>query len=194
MSRISFADGRVIVWSEELGESQYPIETLDGITLFGRPTMTTPFIVEMLKRERDIQLFTTDGHYQGRISTPDVSYAPRLRQQVHRTDDPAFCLSLSKRIVSRKILNQQALIRAHTSGQDVAESIRTMKHSLAWVDRSGSLAELNGFEEMPQRHTSPRWGISSRRSSHSRAARLGRRWTPSTRWSASAIRCCTRTS
>lgn len=146
VSRISFADGRVIVWSEELGESQYPIETLDGITLFGRPTMTTPFIVEMLKRERDIQLFTTDGHYQGRISTPDVSYAPRLRQQVHRTDDPAFCLSLSKRIVSRKILNQQALIRAHTSGQDVAESIRTMKHSLAWVDRSGSLAELNGFE------------------------------------------------
>lgn len=85
VSRISFADGRVIVWSEELGESQYPIETLDGITLFGRPTMTTPFIVEMLKRERDIQLFTTDGHYQGRISTPDVSYAPRLRQQVHRT-------------------------------------------------------------------------------------------------------------
>ncbi|WP_234798475.1 CRISPR-associated endonuclease Cas1, partial [Mycobacterium tuberculosis] len=79
VSRISFADGRVIVWSEELGESQYPIETLDGITLFGRPTMTTPFIVEMLKRERDIQLFTTDGHYQGRISTPDVSYAPRLR-------------------------------------------------------------------------------------------------------------------
>lgn len=146
VSRISFADGRVIVWSEELGESQYPIETLDGITLFGRPTMTTPFIVEMLKRERDIQLFTTDGHYQGRISTPDLSYAPRLRQQVHRTDDPAFCLSLSKRIVSRKILNQQALIRAHTSGQDVAESIRTMKHSLAWVDRSGSLAELNGFE------------------------------------------------
>ncbi len=31
VSRISFADGRVIVWSEELGESQYPIETLDGI-------------------------------------------------------------------------------------------------------------------------------------------------------------------
>lgn len=42
VSRISFADGRVIVWSEELGESQYPIETLDGITLFGRPTMNRP--------------------------------------------------------------------------------------------------------------------------------------------------------
>lgn len=70
VSRISFADGRVIVWSEELGESQYPIETLDGITLFGRPTMTTPFIVEMLKRERDIQLFTTDGHYQGGSQHP----------------------------------------------------------------------------------------------------------------------------
>lgn len=110
VSRISFADGRVIVWSEELGESQYPIETLDGITLFGRPTMTTPFIVEMLKRERDIQLFTTDGHYQGRISTPDVSYAPRLRQQVHRTDDPAFCLSLSKRIVSRNVTAATPLI------------------------------------------------------------------------------------
>lgn len=42
VSRISFADGRVIVWSEELGESQYPIETLDGITLFGRPTIEPP--------------------------------------------------------------------------------------------------------------------------------------------------------
>ncbi len=111
VSRISSADGRVIVWSEEL------IRSRRWTPPFGRPTMTTFFIVEMLKRERDIQLFTTDGHYQGRISTPDVSYAPRLRQQVHRTDDPAFCLSLSKRIVSRKILNQQALIRAHTSGR-----------------------------------------------------------------------------
>lgn len=35
VSRISFADGRVIVWSEELGESQYPIETLDASRCLG---------------------------------------------------------------------------------------------------------------------------------------------------------------
>ncbi len=84
VSRISFADGRVIVWSEELGESQYPIETLDGITLFGRPTMTTPFIVEMLKRERDIQLFTTDGHYQG----PDLNTRRVIRAAAPSASSP----------------------------------------------------------------------------------------------------------
>ena len=63
VSRIGYLAGRVTVWNEECGENQYPIETLEGITVFGRPAMTTPFILEMLKHQLDIQLFSTDGHY-----------------------------------------------------------------------------------------------------------------------------------
>ncbi|BCQ10562.1 CRISPR-associated endonuclease Cas1 [Mycobacterium heckeshornense] len=147
VSRISFIDNRVVVWSEDHGESHFPVETLDGITLFGRPTMTTPFIFEMLKRALDIQLFSTDGHYKGRITAPVATHAPRIRAQVHCADDPAFCLALSKRIVAAKIRHQEALVTAHATGRSgVPEFVHAMRHSLGWVDRSGSLSELNGFE------------------------------------------------
>jgi len=147
VSRINFGDNQVIVWSDEHGQIHYPIEILDGITVFGRPSMTTPFILEMLKRELDIQLFSTDGHYRGRITAPRAIYAPRLRAQVHCADDPAFCLTLSKRIVATKIRHQQALVTAHATGHPkLPECLLAMRHSLRWVDRCGSLSELNGFE------------------------------------------------
>ncbi|MBS4728530.1 CRISPR-associated endonuclease Cas1 [Mycobacterium sp. SM1] len=147
VSRVSFVDGQVVVWSDEHGEKHYPIETLDGVTLFGRPTMTTPFILEMLKRDIDIQLFGTDGHYKGRIAAPTVTQAPRLRAQVYCADDPAFCLHMGKRIVATKIRHQEALLAAYApADQRLQEYVQPIRHSLRWVGRCGSLAELNGFE------------------------------------------------
>ena len=147
VSRISYLQGRVIVRSRENGEKYYPIETLDGITVFGRPEMTTPFILEMLTRQLDIQLFSTDGHYKGRITTPHATYAHRLRAQVHCADNPEFCLAISKRLVAGKIRQQEALITAYAADlRGPVECVPAMRHSLQWIDKAGSLAELNGFE------------------------------------------------
>ncbi len=91
--------------------SQYPIGTPDASRCHSR-TMTTPFIVEMLKRERDIQPFTTDGYRQGRISTPDV--APRLRQQVNRTEIPCVLpVAMLDRVEEDP--ESVCLIRAHNA-------------------------------------------------------------------------------
>lgn len=147
VTRLSVRGNRVVTWCEESGEADYPIETIDGITLFGRPSMTTPFILEMLKRKLSIQLFSMDGHYQGRISAPDEGYAPRLRAQVHRSEDPAFCLALSKLIVSAKVNAQLALVAAHGAAAEALDApVRAMRHSAEWVRKAASIPEVSGFE------------------------------------------------
>ncbi len=147
VSKISYLGGRVTVWTSEGDENHYPIETLDGVTVFGRPTMTTPFILEMLHRQLDIQLFSTDGHYKGRITAPHATLAPRLRAQVHCADDPTFCLAVSKKLIATKIRQQQTLIAVYTADRvELRQPTQAIRHSLQWVPKAGSLAELNGFE------------------------------------------------
>ena len=40
-SHVSLSGGRVVVRSDEGGETSHPIETIDSIVVFGRPAMTT---------------------------------------------------------------------------------------------------------------------------------------------------------
>ena len=123
------------------------MDTVDSVVIFGRPSMTTPFIIEMIGRQVDIQLFTTDGHYQGRISGPGTTYAPRLRAQVQRSDDPVFALTIAKRLVSAKIRNQIAFVEAHVADRDrVDKPLQAMRHSLTWIEQAVSISEANGFE------------------------------------------------
>lgn len=146
-SRVSLSRGRIIVCSDETGETSHPVDTVDSVVIFGRPSMTTPFIIEMIGRQVDIQLFTTDGHYQGRISGPGTTYAPRLRAQVQRSDDPVFALTIAKRLVSAKIRNQIALVEAHVADRDrVDKPLQAMRHSLTWIEQAVSISEANGFE------------------------------------------------
>lgn len=145
-SRVSLSGGRIIVASEESGETSHPIETIDSIVVFGRPSITTPLIVEMINRAIDVHLFTTDGRYRGRITGPDRTYAPRLRAQVHRSEDPAFALALAQRFVTAKVHNQLTLVTKHASGVDVSSPVAAMLHSLRWVRKAGSTSEISGFE------------------------------------------------
>lgn len=150
-TRISVTDNRIVITPVALDDppESHPIETVDAIVIFGRPSMTTPFISEMLRRQVEIQMFTTDGKYVGRICTPNVTYAPRLRSQVHASENPQFALAIAKRITTAKIRNQMGLVKAHASDKpdiDVAGSLTAMQHSLDWVNSAGTLAETNGFE------------------------------------------------
>lgn len=147
VSQISYRAGRVIVHTAENGDSEYPIETVDGMTIFGRPQMSTPFILEMLKRQLGIHLFDTDGHYKGRIAAPQATHAARLRTQVRCAEDRDFCLAVSKSLIATKIGQQQALIAAHQSDRaDLTSQQSVMRHSLRCVHKAETLAELNGFE------------------------------------------------
>lgn len=145
-SRASLSGGRVVVRSDEGGETSHPIETIDSIVVFGRPAMTTHLVVELLMRSIQVHLFTTDGHYRGRISGPGATYAPRLRAQVHRSEDPAFALAVSRRLVCAKVCSQIALLTAHAGAADLSAQLDAMRHSLNWLRRVGTLAEISGFE------------------------------------------------
>ncbi len=111
--------------------------------------VTTPSSLRCSSVKRDTSI-STDGHYQGRISTPDVIRAA-APSTVHRTDP---CVLPVVSGSCREDPNQRRLIRAHTSGQDDPRV-----EALAGLGRSiGPRVERR--VRNAARHTSPRWGIS----------------------------------
>ncbi len=146
-SRVSLRDGRVVTSSESDGETSWPVETIDSVTVFGRPAMSTAFLTGMLKRGVEVHLYATDGRYRGRLTGPATTYAPRLRAQVRCSDEPAFALTIAKRVTAAKIRNQMALVAAHAPADlDTSAPLGAMHHSLDWVEKSRSISEVNGFE------------------------------------------------
>jgi len=147
VARIGYSQNRITVFTEATGEMSYPIETIDGVTIFGQPSMSTRFIAELLRREIELQMFSTDGRYFGRLAGPISGNAARQRAQVRLTADEVFSLAISKRIVDSKLRNQAALLRAYDREDvDLAPSFRTIQHSLTWIKRASSIPEVIGHE------------------------------------------------
>ena len=122
---------------ERAGNLPSAVDTVDSVVIFGRPSMTTPFIIEMIGRQVDIQLFTTDGHCQAASSDPATTYAPRLRTQVNVATDPRIRVDDRETACRAQIRNQIALVEAHVADRDrVDKPFKQLRRSLAWIEQS----------------------------------------------------------
>ena len=145
-AHVGVSGGRIQIRSEANGDTEIPIELVEAVTLFGRPSLTTPFIIEMMNRNVDVLLFTIEGRYRGRIAASDTTYAPRLRAQVQASDNPTFSLAIAKQLVRTKLEQQRALVTAFDQVGSAVALLGPLEHSLEWMGQSGTIAEVNGFE------------------------------------------------
>jgi CRISPR-associated protein Cas1 len=145
--KIGFSENRIVVKSAEDGEKSYPIETVDGVSLFGVPHISTVFIREMLLRGIELYFYSTDGHYFGRMNNPSLVSTEKQRKQALLGTNEPFRLALSKRFVRAKIQNQISLLRAHDeSGILGADYFDTMSLSYARAETAASIGVLMGYE------------------------------------------------
>ena len=128
-----------------------PIETLESISIFGKANMTTPCMIECLKRGIPVSYYSKYGSYFGRLESTGHISAERQRKQaqLYNTD---FSLQLGKRILSAKLKNQKVLLQRYGRNNIfirkniVSEEIKMIGISEGKMERCKNREELMGHE------------------------------------------------
>ena len=138
--------------SEEKTE-KIPIETLESISLFGNSQVTTPCMVECLKRGISIVYYSKNGSYFGRLESTGHVHVERQRKQAELYHSE-FALELGKKILEAKIKNQEVVLRRYTRNNeaDISEEIKMMGISAGKLEKCISTEQLMGHEGMAARY------------------------------------------
>ena len=146
-AKIGFRENRITVISEEAGEQSFPIETIDSVSLFGLPYVSTKLMSELLRRNIDLLFYSTDGHYFGRFYNPENVNVSRQKAQARLSSDMSFRVPLAAGIITAKITNQEALLHSYNTNSTLNEDdFNGIHHSRKWIASAVSLEELMGFE------------------------------------------------
>jgi len=152
-AQVGVRDGRIeIKYSDGMNKS-LPIESIDGISLFGPVSISTHCIRECIERGIDVQYYSTTGKYFGRLGSTSHVNVARQRMQARLGDNESFRLALAKRIIRAKIHNQTVVLRRYTRSSDtiVDQEITAMKNYEAKIEGCQKIDELMGYEGIAAR-------------------------------------------
>lgn len=145
---------RLEIWSPDEDEEnkQYPAQEIGQIVLHGFAQISTQALRLCAEREISVHWVSCGGRYMGAWSLGAGSVQRRIRQYQALTD-PAFCLALTKRLVTAKVRGQLSfLLRAsRESGreiEDVRDAIANIRRLLSPLSRADNPDSLRGFEGM----------------------------------------------
>ena len=147
-AQISLSGGRFNVRYNDGMNRSLPIESIEGISLFGPVSITTQCVTECIKRGIPIQYYSLYGAYYGRLSSTTHVHTSRQRKQslLYYNDD--YRLQISKNIIRAKIHNQSVVLKRYARNSDafVNNEIRSMLICREKISFTNSIEELMGFE------------------------------------------------
>jgi len=146
--KIGLSNGQVSVVNTTDGERRlYPLNDVSGISLFGKPQLSTQLIRECLSRNIPVLFYSDDGHYFGYISSSEHIDPIRQKKQIYMADDSVFCMDWSRNIIHAKIANSITLLESFSDiYKFLPEELNGLNHSLANLNIASSIEELLGFE------------------------------------------------
>jgi len=133
-------------------EEKIPKNTVEGISVFAKAQLTTQCIEFCLMNNVKVGFFSESGFYKGSLCSVSYANTDRLRKQIALSDDSFFSLSISKKIIRAKIINQAALIRRYSyevSHKECCHYLnRIAKHK---IPGAGSINQIIGYEGIASR-------------------------------------------
>lgn len=124
-----------------------PFDDIEGISVFGRPQLSTHLLCECIKQKIPVLFYSEDGHYFGHLSSSEHVEPNRQKKQIYLSDDPRFCLEWSKLIVKAKLWNSLSLLLSRPDVYSFdEEELRGLTHSLKYLDGADSVSQVMGFE------------------------------------------------
>jgi CRISPR-associated protein Cas1 len=145
-AKVGYRENQITIQNEEHGISTHPVENVDSVAVFGMPYLSTSFLRKMLERKIDLQFFNQDGHYIGRLISPESTSPEKQRLQVNKTGDDKFRLAITKQIVTSKIRNQMCLVRAYCGEIDVTAELEQMQYSIEMLYFADAVNVSVGYE------------------------------------------------
>lgn len=146
-AKVSFTDNTFCVKKKDETIMQVPAETLESISFFGNPQMTTQCMQQCMKRGIPVAFYSKGGQYFGRLQSTGHINVERQRKQCELFQTP-FALEFSKRIIEAKIHNQIVVLERYgkSRGVDVRQALVNMKSSEHKVPCCGSIEQIMGYE------------------------------------------------
>ncbi|GHV53349.1 CRISPR-associated endonuclease Cas1 [Synergistales bacterium] len=154
-SVVGFEDNRLQIKTNDGVLRSLPIESVDGISVFGRGQMSTQCIGECLRRGIDVQYYSSAGTYFGKLTSTQHVNIARQKRQVFMSENEEFKLRLSAKMLSAKIHNQITVARRYARYAFLGDSIdgdidimRCAEHSVSSCE---NIAEMMGHEGLAAR-------------------------------------------
>lgn len=148
-SKLLKSGNRLIVEKEGEKIADIPLIKIETILLYGNIQITTPALKMFMDEGIDIAFFTMNGKLCG-ILNPIKSKNIILRlKHFELARNPDFALKIAKSLVSAKIKNMQAVLKAYLknySDGEIANAVQDLKLRLAGIAPKCKAANLLGVE------------------------------------------------
>lgn len=153
-SKIGIEGGSITVLQKSGEVVKIPKETVEGISIFGNSQLTTQCVQYCLRKGIRISFFSRVGSYYGCLLSTGHVNIKRLKQQIFLSENPEFCLSLSKKLIEAKINNQLVVAKRYlrTAGLKDEDSLFQIKNSRKKVLEAESIEQLMGYEGIASRY------------------------------------------
>ncbi|GHV44919.1 CRISPR-associated endonuclease Cas1 [Synergistales bacterium] len=153
-STVGIEDNRVEVKASDGSRRSLPIESVDGISIFGRAQVSTYCIGECLRRGIDVQYYSSAGTYFGKVTSTQHVNIARQKKQVFMSENEEFRALISANILSAKIRNQITLLRRYSRNAPLApldDEIEAMRYAEHKIKSCRTVAEMMGHEGIAAR-------------------------------------------
>lgn len=150
--KVGYEAGRINIGNDKTDTIFIPIETIDGINVFGKPRITTQCIETCMKNGIPISFFSSAGIYIGGFVPTYINVNRQRKQAYFNITDVSF--QLARRIIYSKVYNQLTVLRRYnrTSEGNADEQIKYIRRLQKNIDNCQDIHQLMGYEGICARY------------------------------------------
>lgn len=147
-ARIEKEYRRILVVKEDETLLAVPLARVEHVVLVGRVGVTTPAMQALLEQDVGLSLLNRSGKLLGRLLPETGKNMALRRRQYQASADAAFCLTISKSIVTGKLRNSRNMARRLLRQRPELDDgpAARIQQTLAQVQGATDLAALRGLE------------------------------------------------
>ena len=150
---LGISGGLLTVKYPDKTEDVFPKNTIEGIAVFSKVTITTACIEFCLMNNINVGFFSLNGRYYGRLTPVVNTNVTNLRKQIARSTDESYILEIARRIIHAKISNQLVVANRYSSNvPDLMEIKNEVKRLKRKVVNAESINQLIGFEGLASKY------------------------------------------
>lgn len=148
-TKINFKENQIHVKTPDDMTRSLPVETLEGIILFGKIEVSTGVVTQLLELGIPMTWLSNKGKFFGRLESTSHVNIGRQRLQFKCGENAEFVLGLSKQLIVGKITNQKVFLRRSNrnhENREVELLANQMGQYTEKVQKAQAIEVLMGFE------------------------------------------------
>lgn len=139
----------IIIKDKYQNTKVFPIEKIKKIVIYGKKSISSQIIFELLKRDISLIWFSKYGKFLGILDSKRHINPTIHRRQFLLSENKDFCLNISKIFITSKIKNCRILLYKYNKKYNidfVSKSIYKLKEYIEKINISSNKTEIFGYK------------------------------------------------